>query len=1187
MPENKKDSFTFSDKIKNSKPAFNPFSKRASSKIGSNGKPKKTLFERTKRDAPFFVAAAAALLMLPFLYKYSGSMNEEPIIPPGSEDTIFDPERFGYEPSVEDPNGQIAQLTGRDPFSLIKGWGSEDEAADEALPPYEDFSDSRDGLEDTYTPPESNSYRQTVPPATRAAFQRQATKINELGDASMTRASGGGAGFGRFGGANLKAAAKEDSSGGPRQGTKPVSLQPLRAADSPSRSYFGQSGAAQARASRDALSKANAAQALRDAMFTPVETGRLGGIGSGEYTPPGGSGKMEHVIDYKGITPWWWDMMKERSQKAWEWRYFLWRKNLVEPLVQALANLAVGAGCCLATGTDDCSMGSFLGRKEGYGKEPTCCGEKESKIAGVIKQETGLDWGKEACDNYKQALKTKYGRDCPGGWDGGTKGGQNLNFWEVRVDCLSNGAFGNGSNKNAPAQLKDRFNCEAVDTTRNFELQASGKALGWHKYHLVVAKNYAPFQGAKNLCNAPVINYNKQSGSGIGENEAKRGKKEIREATTASRSAQGYNETAVNLIKENMNDGCVIYVAEGSVFDWNKFQVQVKSLLTQLYPQRSQAEYDKAFANLRLYFIEGLAMKDTLSSGSVKVGEGKVKVKGMPVDRLPMTYVDFETNFILHRGNSSSDTDKFKEKKRNYNETYTGVDGSTRTQLTDGKEDAQRTACMFSDFQIKAVSIENPSVLESVLTFNPNVYGNAGNQLNVVMDVYDLNNKPLFSQKIAPEQRKVTGDGRVSIAYHPTEDQLKQMSNVKEVDVRWKASYGEKVSQDNTGYSPVPPQPATVVTPLQNTPPVTPPGPESLYGYATTFAFALEQIPQNITDRKQLTQAEIEVPATDAKNAEKSRAAIAQATRAAMAKIKTNSNVLPKDSPAYSRAKNFSCLMDAGAENLEIQSKQAKAFMDMIAAAYNDKAKANQLPQIANPRPYPSVANLVDAMHMAETLAEGKVPKAAVCQMGLLLGTVSKDLSVKSGYKDKKGSEYNNTFGAFASYIGMEASYFPSGLADDSTLPGEANPRFLANYNTDSAYHWGGYNNSRGPKSRFVSEMQSRQKNGHFPLEDLSLLTGSDALRTPPGNQDGINYNRKLYWRVYSPVWENGCDNAYGEDTMNVEDALTYLEMLCQNGLDSKPKGNGYQSDYAGSPSSTSANPGRAADTNVPTNAAQ
>lgn len=1184
MPENKKDSFTFSDKIKNSKPAFNPFSKRASSKIGSNGKPKKTLFERTKRDAPFFVAAAAALLMLPFLYKYSGSMNEEPIVPPGSEDTIFDPERFGYEPSVEDPNGQIAQLTGRDPFSLIKGWGSDDETEEETLPPYEDFS-SRDGLDDTYTPP-APDYRQTVPPATRAAFQRQATKINELGDASMTRASGGGAGFGRFGGANLKAAAKEDSSGGPRQGTKPVSLQPLRAADSPSRSYFGQSSAAQARASRDALSKANAAQALRDAMFTPVDPGRIGGIGTGEFGPGGGAGKIEHVLDYKGITPWWWDMMKERSQKAWEWKYFLWRRNLVEPLVRALADLAVSFGCCVVAGTDDCSMGSFLGRKEGYGKEDTCCGLEKDKIAGTIKQETGLDWGKEACDNYKQALETKYGKKCPGGWESGTKSnGQNLNFWEVRVDCLSNGIFGNGSNRNGPAQLRDRFNCEAVDTTRNFELQASGKADGWNKYHLVVAKNYAPFQGGKNLCNAPVINYNAQSGSGIGENEAKRGEREVNEANTASRSAQGHDEAAMNLIKENMNDGCVIYVAEGPVFDWNKFQVQVKSLLQQLYPDKPQAEYDKAFANMRLYFIEGLAMKQKLSKGSANVGG--VKVKGMPVERLPMTYVDFETNFILRHGNSSSDTDKFKDKKRKFDETYTGVDGSSRTKLvSNGKETAQRTMCMFSDFQIKAVAIEDPSVLESVLTFNPNVYGADGSQLNVVMDVYDLENVKLFSRQIGLDQRKQADVGRVDITYQPTQEELKLMGDKAQIDVRWTASFGEKTSQDNAGYTPIPPQPDPNVKPVDNNPPDKPEGPESIYGYATTFAFALDQIPQNITDRRQLTKEQIEISASDAKDAEKSAKAIKQATQAAMQQIKTTSNVLADNMSVYTRAQNFSCLAEVGAENFEVQSTQAKAFMDKIASQYN--AQNAQLPQIANPRPFPSVANLVDAMHMAETLNNGQVPKAAVCQMGLLLGTVSKDVSINaSRYKDKNGSEYNNTFGAFASYIGMESSYFPSGLSDDSGVPGGANPRFVVSYNTNPAYHWGGYNNNRGPKSTFVSEMQSRQKDGRFPLQDLSLLTGANSLRNPPGSQDGINYNRKLYWTVYTPVWENGCDAAYGDASMQVEDALTYLELLCRNGFTSKPKGNGYQADYAGTEASISADPGRAADTNVPTSSAK
>ena len=380
MAENKKDSFTFSDKIKNSKPAFNPFSKRVPSKIGANGKPKKTIFERTKRDAPFFVAAAAALLMLPFLYKYSGNIEDGGmLVPPGSEDTIFDPERFGFDPSVEDPTGQIAQYTGRDSFDLIKGWGSDEEpAADDS-----EIVDWRvqDGLDDNWNSTPSAPARSYAPAATRAAFQRTPTKINELGSASLNLRGGGGS-IGRFGGANLKAAARQDSSGGPRQGIKPVSLQPLRAADSPSRSYFGQGGAAQARASRDAMGKSNALQALSDAMFDPVRAGgvRGGGLGSGAFGTPGGGAQINHTLDYKGITPWWWDMMKERSQKAWEWKYFLWRKNLVEPLVRALADLAVGLGCCLATGSDDCSMGRFLGVKGGTKEESKCCGISEKSF---------------------------------------------------------------------------------------------------------------------------------------------------------------------------------------------------------------------------------------------------------------------------------------------------------------------------------------------------------------------------------------------------------------------------------------------------------------------------------------------------------------------------------------------------------------------------------------------------------------------------------------------------------------------------------------------------------------------------------------------------------------------------------------------------------------------------------------
>lgn len=1195
MAENKKDSFTFSDKIKNSKPAFNPFSKRASSKIGANGKPKKTIFERTKRDAPFFVAAAAALLMLPFLYKYSGNIEDGGmLVPPGSEDTIFDPERFGFDPSVEDPTGQIAQYTGRDSFDLIKGWGSDEEpAADDS-----EVVDWRvqDGLDDNWNSTPSAPARSYAPAATRAAFQRTPTKINELGSASLNLRGGGGS-IGRFGGANLKAAARQDSSGGPRQGIKPVSLQPLRAADSPSRSYFGQGGAAQARASRDAMGKSNALQALSDAMFDPVRAGgvRGGGLGSGAFGTPGGGAQINHTLDYKGITPWWWDMMKERSQKAWEWKYFLWRKNLVEPLVRALADLAVGFGCCLVSGSDDCSMGNFLGMKAGGGQAAKCCGMKESEWFNK-----DYPFTEQGCKGFYKSLRADNPEACPEEWEAARTAGRDLGFFGVRVDCLSNGIFGSSAGRNGPAQLKDRFNCEAVDTTHNFELQTAGKASKWHTYHLVVAKNYAPFEGGRNLCDAPLINYNKQSGSGIGNNEAKRGEREIKEVRTASRSSQGDSERGMGLVKENMNDGCVVYVAEGDVFDWNNFQVQVKNLLRQMYTDKTQAEYDKAFANMRLYFIEGLALKDKLSKNSWKwrktenkfgppnlefsniVEVNGVEVKGMPIARLPMTYVDFETNFILRKGNSSEETDKFKDKKRRYADVTVGVDRSSRTSLaSDGKENAIRMQCPFSDFQIKAVTIEEPSVLEGVLTFNPNVYGQNAEGLKTRMMVYNKNHQLLFQADDSSIQRGPGQDGKVALTYTLTPDNRQVIDtdpNASEIDVMWVATNQDgKESQDNTGYAPLPPEPTVNPTPETPEPPTVDPGSESIYANATTFAFRLSHIPGIVSSRRQLTQAQIDIPASDAQDAKKSEDALRRATEEAMQNIETNSNVLGENALVWERAQHMQCLASAGAENFEIQSQEAKAYMDMIAQTYNKQYP--KLPQIANPRRYPSLANLVDAMHIAQEIGNGQVPKAAVCQMGLLIGTVSKDRSIKSQYQGRNG--YTNPFGAFASYIGWDAMYYPTQNSDDSLLPNGLNPRFNRGY-TDNAYHWGGYVYSAGPKSVFKREMQSRQKDGRFPLADL---TRDAKLQEAPGSQKVINANRKKYWdELYGPIWENGCDMYY-DGTMSVEDAIAYLEMVCQNGLYSKPKGNGYQTGYAGR--SGGAYGGRATETEVATATAE
>lgn len=1185
MAENKKDSFTFSDKIKNSKPAFNPFSKRVPSKIGANGKPKKTIFERTKRDAPFFVAAAAALLMLPFLYKYSGNIEDGGmLVPPGSEDTIFDPERFGFDPSVEDPTGQIAQYTGRDSFDLIKGWGSDEEpAADDS-----EIVDWRvqDGLDDNWNSTPSAPARSYAPAATRAAFQRTPTKINELGSASLNLRGGGGS-IGRFGGANLKAAARQDSSGGPRQGIKPVSLQPLRAADSPSRSYFGQGGAAQARASRDAMGKSNALQALADAMFDPVRAGgvRGGGLGSGAFGTPGGGAQINHTLDYKGITPWWWDMMKERSQEAWRWKYFLWRRNLVEPLVRALADLAVGFGCCLVSGTDDCSMGNFLGMKAGGGSDPTCCDITEDSFR-KLHPEAG--WGKDACENWAKAEygEAKWKEMCPSGWDEGRKAGRDLGFFGVRVDCLSNGIFGSAAGKKGPAQLKDRFNCEAVDTTHNFELQTAGKASKWHTYHLVVAKNYAPFEGGRNLCDAPLINYNKQSGSGIGNNEAKRGAREIQEVQTAARSSQGDSERGMGLIKENMNDGCVVYVAEGDVFDWNNFQVQVKNLLKQMYTDKTQAEYDKAFANMRLYFIEGLALKDKLSKNSWtwrktehnlelsnRVEVNGVEVKGMPIARLPMTYVDFETNFILHKGNKSDRTDKYKDKERRYRDTEIGVDGSSRTALAnDGKENAIRMQCAFSDFQIKAVTIEEPSTLEAVLTFNPNVYGQNSEKLKVTMEVYDTNNTKLFVRDIPQNLRTAEGDGRVAIAYHPTAEEIALMTPAnadeeKQVDVRWTASFGEKESHDNTGYAKMePPEEHPVID--DGGTEVEEPQDVTGEGSATTFAYRLMDIPSNPSDRQKLASAKLTIPATDGTMAEASDEARRRATEQAMQEVENGGNVLA-GSALYTDQRITQCFPNGG-DNIVVKSDQAQAFMTMVREAYNQKHSDNP---IVYTRAYPSIANLADATNIA--IKEGisqTIPKAAVCQLGRIVSTIGKDKTMVSSFggytnvnKNKYGQEYNNTFGAFATYIGWESARYPSPMATDSSYPVKRfgnglNPRFYG-YNpplTSYEYHYGNYTQSGNMSRTFQEDLNKRSQTAGdgdiFPLKELSLVKNASWVSSKTPEAD--DQNRQIYWQAYSPLFKeaNGCDITYGSDVMSAKEALRYLEMVCRTGLSDKPR---------------------------------
>lgn len=449
MPEEKKkESFTFSDKIKNSKQvASKSFGNRITSKIGSDGKPHQTLFERTKRDAPFFIAALVALLLLPFLYKYSGQVEDEPtMVTPSYDDAILNPDRSGFDFTGTDPEGQIAQLAGRDSMDLIVGFGkrhsNEEESADSLDEIYRNgLSDSsanssyarNDMDEETNT---TNIYkvRKKAPAQTRASVRRATTKINKLGGAGVARGSGGRVPF-TWGG-SLKNAANKVRSNGPVNSPKPVSLQPLQAAGKPSRSYFGNGAAAEARRSKDAMSKGNAMQALMDAQMKPVDPGRVGGITGGDFGGPGGgNGNLHREFNYKGEKPWWWDLMKTRSQMQWEARFKRGWKY-IDALDDVLINIGKGLLNCLLTGDDGGDVAHFFGAKAGEGSGAKCGELTEAEWADCSEcQKYGKKMNKKSCKNYLANLSENSSM-VKKGWQDSKKRSEDQSFVGVRLGCL-------------------------------------------------------------------------------------------------------------------------------------------------------------------------------------------------------------------------------------------------------------------------------------------------------------------------------------------------------------------------------------------------------------------------------------------------------------------------------------------------------------------------------------------------------------------------------------------------------------------------------------------------------------------------------------------------------------------------------------------------------------------------------
>ncbi len=1104
MSEDKKEGFTLSDKIKTSKPVFNPFSKRASSKVGANGKPKKTLFERTRRDAPFFIAALLALLLLPFLYKYSGTVDEPMFIAPcmGDEEECgigsAYGQRFDYDPGVS--GDEILQMSGRDPMELIKGWRKDGEAV--ASLHRDDIDDDYPGSASTYKDTKITNYqRRKAPAATRAAFNRTPTKINELRGASLNARGGGGLGS-RFGGANLKAAAKRDSSGGPKRGIKPVSLQPLRAAGSPSRSYFGQGGAFQARASRDALGKADAVQALKDAAFNPVENQRLGGLGSGLFATGGGAGKFDRNMNFKGITPWWWDLMKQREQEKWRWKYFLWRKPLADAIATIIGNFATGLSNlinCLVWGNADGDMDYFLGGAPGEIKEGQCNGVKTSewdaRVAQAKADHENFPFGSfpSSEDNCRRAfglaanVKVKYekGSSVVGG-----KGP-----WGARKSCLG------GFTKDRTPNAEDRYRCESISNDHLFEVRGTGKAANWrHTYHAVIVKNDVIKDKANNgkaLCGARTFRDRTPTVTGVGESVVRTTGQHVdtdngKEHSHNFHAAPGTSEYG----ERSGYDGCVIYVSKGGVFDYVKYKREVEKAL-------DNGGWDiSAFQYIRPIRIEGYVMEKPLTTAV----NGNLNT-GLPAMRnMPMRYIEFYNDYVKN---------------------WTGIFHSQAER--NGKRVGGGLAmmsCNWNAFNIVAHAINGleKRTVAGTLTYEASRYQLG--DLCVDADVTDVGSGISVGQEKRVKDVVFNEKRPGSATYYLSEDTVEVMRNYianqtststaidVTLDVKWTA-YECKDASVNASDS---------------------------AQYSTDVAA------QQIDDTEDECKSGDTQSSVDTNNCEWVKQCEQKDGKWVWGTPqKKDPNCGSNDITVINGFPSSDC---AGVKS--ISNKQLVAVDADIMNLLN---KAKQIYERQHPNTQVDLKDCItiDTLLSAIDIVgqQDNIPLNAVCMLGKTIGANSQDPHVSV-------LGYNNMLGTFVAYMGETSAYFPTEwIVSADGQKKELDPRFYwcershalqaMQQGDHPTFHYGRY--VPGKKSEIGAGYKNSLNTGIWKGAPLQPIA---AAVFTPNPKAGTDANRKAYHNAYANVLGSGSCNLNG--TMSYQQVQSYLNAICSQGsLQQKP----------------------------------
>ncbi len=1217
MPEEKKDSFTFSDKIKNSKPAGSKSFAKSSAKIGRDGKPKATLFERTRRDAPFFIAALVALLLLPFLYKYSGQATEDQTFAPGMESAEFDPERYGFDTAmVKDPDGQIAQLAGRDSLSLIKGWGSnqeEDYARDDmdldASASYEGdasgeyAAERRSSSEMDVEENTTNIYKRRARAGTRAAFRR--TQIGTLNPAGFRRPGGSRLGINNWGG-GLKNAARKVGSG-PREAPKPVSLQPLRAAG-PARSSFGQGAAQAARKGLDNMGKADAVAALRDAYVKPVGPSRSGGIDLFADGRAGGGGKLDHRINVgKGETPWWWDMMKTRMQEEWmarfkrKWNWINWMDKLAQNILGNLLN-------CIITGDDGGDVDKFLGISVGGGSDPTCCGVSESKAASKKEIEEAGGFEKWCKIKTNQAKLKALGYSCSTTYKGGVQTDVALGPVESRLKCLglNVGGYASGSLGLDGAGM----NCADMPT---YNVIPSGQARKWNVYTYAVVRNYAPqalvdagkitVRSTKNgnqylLCGS---NDAQHGGTNLEHNRATASVGDVsaedegevenvivvnKKSSHVTAGQQHIREKYLEYDQESLRDACVMVVSRGNILPYE----QVKNQIMDLFMEKYGVDNDtaaKAFFQLDLMFVESFATKHKLAYAKwFESGHTLVKL-------LPMPYWEFENAYIIHRkvthklGGSKNKVYKAKLRVENV-DMVKGPRCFYGLQIDCGEDNSAQAHVKFNHESFKGGNESerpNPKDVTVSAEFRYLNNGQEGAKQSVVQPMTNIPGISrdgytftyTFSNII--DSDKVTNTNEIIRNMSLGEGKGNLVGNIV-----WRVVRGAEVvtkvcplNLSGDGYTRYvreractsPQQSLKCCDELMGATPhhwdaSKPAGSQCVDdtpvppvdGKMTRLAPVLSWVPFN-------GKVECREEANNATNPTE--------------KVFGNCGKVPGivKNQDQNCGSQIPLMMDSQAAATFVQDvvKQYNAKNPNAAKKLSDKFYANK---------YPTDGEFVDALFIAKELGITQVPSSAVCELARDFVRMSKDphagnMPVAGSSDDFKGLKryYRNELGAFLAYVHPTSILYPNkyygremSVCDWRFLPEPAQCGRKSTMKMGKAYYFNYYNDSKNKASlsAYLASFDDVKIPKTYPLAQLVQGHADLAHNCPSDNCASTRnqYNKDNYFGLMISDVDaadnqgNACVAFAGNATMSVDKALEYVQTVCKVGLDAKPYGNQY-----------------------------